>query len=102
MSIKNLIRWYVCPKYVSEATPQPYREWLHAINDMLDEEVDESQYHRAEIQKLFASIQRDHMSPEERARMSEEYHLEELQQAALEEEKRAIAAALLQQGVSFY
>lgn len=95
---------YLCPKYVTEATPQPYREWLQAINDTLDEEVDESQYHRAEIQKLFASIQRDHLSPEERARMIEEYHQEELQQTTFEEGKRVggleLARALLQKGVS--
>lgn len=23
---------YLCPKYVSDATPEPYREWLRAIN----------------------------------------------------------------------
>ncbi len=91
---------YLCPKYVSEETPQPYREWLEAINDTLDEEVDESLYHRAEIQKLFAAIQSDHISPEERARMIEEYHQEELQEVAVEEGKRTIASALLQQGVA--
>jgi hypothetical protein len=91
---------YLCPKYVSEETPQPYREWLQAINDTLDEEVDESLYQRAEIQKLFTSIQRDHISPAERASMIEEYHQEELQGAALAEGKRSIASALLQQGVA--
>jgi hypothetical protein len=91
---------YLCPKYVSENTPQPYREWLQAINDTLDEEVDESQYRRAEIQKLFESIQRDQISPEERARMIEEYHQDELQHTAVKEEKWAIARALLDKGVN--
>ncbi|WPD22308.1 MAG: hypothetical protein Q3M24_00880 [Candidatus Electrothrix aestuarii] len=59
---------------MSEDTPQPCREWLEAINDTLDEEVDESLYRRAAIQKLFTAIESDHISPEERARMIEEYH----------------------------
>jgi hypothetical protein len=76
---------YLCPKYVTESTPEPYREWLRAIDDTLDEEVDESRYDQRIIQKLFESIRRDHLSPEERARMIEEYHQEELQQTKFEE-----------------
>ncbi len=99
---------YLCPKYVSEKTPEPYREWLRAINDTLDEEVDESQYGEGVIQKMFEAIRRDHLSPEERARMIEEYHQEELQQAKFEEgikegekkEKRLIATNFLQKGVA--
>ncbi|MCI5189610.1 MAG: hypothetical protein D3905_07385 [Candidatus Electrothrix sp. AS4_5] len=95
---------YLCPKYVSEATPEPYREWLRAIDDTLDEEVDESQYSEGIIQKMFEAIRRDHLSPEERARMIEEYHQEELQQAKFEEgrkeEKRLIAKNLLLKGVA--
>ncbi len=95
---------YLCPKYVSETTPEPHREWLQAINDTLDEEVDETQYHRAEIQKLFDYIQRDRISPEERARMIDEYHQEELQTTRFEEgkmaEKITIAEALLKKGVA--
>ena len=99
---------YLCPKYVSEATPEPYREWLRAIDDTLDEEVDESLYGQGVIQKLFESIRRDHLSPEERARMIEEYHQEELQQTKFEEgvkegekkEKLLIAKNLLLKGVA--
>jgi hypothetical protein len=76
---------YLCPKYVTKNTPKPYRKWLQAIDDTLDEEVDESQYPEGIIQKLFESIRRDHLSPEERARMIEEYHQEELQQTKFEE-----------------
>jgi len=78
---------YVCPKYLTTTTPEPYREWLHAIEDTLDEEVDESQYHRPEIQKMFEAIRRDHISPEDRARMIDEYHQEELQTTKFEEGK---------------
>ena len=61
---------------------------MRAINDTLDEEVDESQYPEGVIQKLFESIRRDHLSPEERARMIEEYHQEELQQTKFDEGKQ--------------
>ncbi len=103
---------YLCPKYVTNATPEPYRAWLQAINDTLDEEVDETQYHHAAIQKLFEVIQRDHISPEERARMIDEYHQEELQTTKFEEGKlegtsegklvrqTEIARALLQKGIA--
>lgn len=95
---------YVCPKYLNNTTPEPYREWLRAIQDTLDEEVDESQYHRSEIRKLFEAIQRDHISPDERARMIDEYHQEELQSTKFEEGKLTrqaeIAQALLQKGVA--
>ncbi|WP_417915312.1 PD-(D/E)XK nuclease family transposase, partial [Candidatus Electronema sp. JM] len=64
---------YLCPKYVSEATPEPYREWLLAINDTLDEEVDETQYQQAVIHKLFDLIHRSHISPEDRAKMIRHY-----------------------------
>lgn len=95
---------YLCPKYVTGETPEPYREWLLAINDTLDEEVDETLYHQTAIQKLFEAIRRDHISPEERARMIDEFHLEELQQTKFEEgryiRQREIAAALLREGVA--
>lgn len=68
---------YLCPKYVNAATPAPYREWLQAINDSLDEEVEESQYHLPEIQRIFQYIEQAQISPDERARMIEEYHQQE-------------------------
>ena len=68
---------YLCPKYVSEETPQPCRQWLEAIDDSLDDEVDESRYDNPYIQDIFKLIQRDSISPQEMARMKEEYNLEE-------------------------
>ncbi|MGB5685308.1 MAG: hypothetical protein WBM35_05825, partial [Candidatus Electrothrix sp.] len=90
---------YLCPKYVNDATPEPYREWLLAINDTLDEEVDEKRYSRPEIHKLFDHIQKDRISPAERANMIEEYHQEELQRAQFDEGKLAVAKALLKEGI---
>ncbi|WP_394752883.1 PD-(D/E)XK nuclease family transposase [Crenothrix sp.] len=69
---------YLCPKYVNDNTPKAYREWLAAIQDTLDEEVDESHYHDAMIQKTFDSIEKDGITPTERAAMFEEYNQREL------------------------
>ena len=95
---------YLCPKYADENTPEPCRAWLRAINDTLDEEVDESLYQQSAIQKLFAAIQRSQFSPEERARMIEENHQEELRQTKFEEGmKKAtqrIAERMLRQGIA--
>jgi predicted transposase/invertase (TIGR01784 family) len=64
---------YLCPKYVSDKTPEPYRQWLRAIDDSLDEEVDENDYQQAEIKDIFNSIQKDLTTPQEYARMKDEY-----------------------------
>ncbi len=94
--------WYVCPKYVTDETPEPYREWLLAIQDSLDEEVDETAYHRPEIQQIFELIARDLVSPTERARMKDEYSQELLQQEKFEKvrlaEKQETARKMLAKG----
>lgn len=94
---------YACPKYVTQNTPAPYQEWLKAIDDSLDEEVDETQYHKTEIQQIFNLIARDSISPQERARMKDEYSLELLQQEKSEKarlaEKQEIARKLLAKGI---
>ncbi len=65
---------YLCPKYVNDDTPKAYREWLEAIDDTLDELVDENHYHNAVIQQVFASIEKDGITPDERAVMIDEYN----------------------------
>ncbi len=67
---------YLCPKYVSDTTAEPYREWLNAINDSLDEKVDENNYQRKEIKDIFNLIKQDLTTPQEYARMKDEYSLE--------------------------
>lgn len=69
---------YLCPKYVTDNTPENYREWLQAIEDSLDGTVDETAYQRPEIQKIFGLIEEELISPEERARMKDEYNEEQL------------------------
>ncbi len=70
---------YLCPKYVNDETPEPFRSWLLAIQDTLDGEVDETVYQKAEICKIFDYIEKDSVSPAERAKMFDEHGLEKLQ-----------------------
>ncbi len=69
---------YLCPKYANDKTPEAYREWMDAIQDTLDEEVDETYYHHLAIQKIFTSIEKSSITPKERADMIEEYSRAEL------------------------
>ena len=69
---------YLCPKYLNDETPEAWREWLLAINDSLDEQVDETHYHKPCVQKVFTSIQKNTLTPEDRARMKDEYSEDEL------------------------
>jgi len=76
---------YLCPKYVNEDTPEPYREWLQAINDSLDEQVEETAYQCPAIQRVFELIEQDTISPTERAKMKDEYGFEEIKRGKYEE-----------------
>jgi len=72
---------YICPKYLDKkVTPKRYLEWLEAIEDSLDEQVDESHYTQPEIQHIFNTIEKDQVTPEERARMFDEYNEEQVKQ----------------------
>ena len=64
---------YLCPKYVNDKTPEPFKEWMLAIKDSLDEIVDEKVYQKPEIQEIFNLIEQDQTTPKEYARMKEEY-----------------------------
>jgi hypothetical protein len=93
---------YLCPKYVNEKTPAHYREWLAAINDTLDGEVGESHYQHPQIRHVLELIERDHISPTERARMFDEHGEEELRQEDLQKARRVrdreIAQAMRAEG----
>jgi predicted transposase/invertase (TIGR01784 family) len=106
---------FLCPKYVNAETPEPWREWLLAIDDSLDGQVDETHYHKACVQKILETIRQDSLTPQERARMKDEYSeevwlqdkLEETLQQGLEqgleqgrqEEKEEVALRLLAKGM---
>lgn len=98
---------YLAPHYVVDDTPEPLRQWLLAIKDTLDEQVDETVYTDPLIQQVFDTIESDLVSPTERAKMFEENNQEELRQTQFElgvqqganNEKLAIARNLLQKGL---
>ncbi len=71
---------FLCPKYLNDETPKEYREWLEVIQDSLDEEVDESHYLNPQIQRIFKMIEKDKVTPEERARMFDQHANEEFEQ----------------------
>jgi hypothetical protein len=90
---------YLCPKYVNDNTPAAYKEWLEAIQDTLDEEVDESHYHDLMIKKIFSSIEKDLITPTERAEMFEEYNrrellIKEIKETKVEATKKLLAAGM--------
>ncbi len=76
---------YLCPKYVNENTPLLYQEWMRVIEDSLDNQVDESQYHTIEIQKALVFIEEDGITPDERAKMIEEAYSQKAELRGLEE-----------------
>jgi predicted transposase/invertase (TIGR01784 family) len=68
---------YICPKYLNKnLTPRQCHEWMEAIEDSLDEQIDESHYTRPEIQRIFSLIEPDQITPQERAKMFDEYGYE--------------------------
>jgi hypothetical protein len=76
---------YLCPKYVSDDTPEPFREWLRAIDDSLDEKVEIKDYKRKIIKKIFELIKKDKTSPREYAKMKDEYSDELVKQRKFDE-----------------
>ncbi len=67
---------YLSPKYVTDDTPEVYREWLSAIKESLTGQIEESNYHRPELQTVFDLIAKNLVSPEEKYWMIEEYNFE--------------------------
>ena len=98
---------YLAPHYMAEDTPEPLRQWLRAIEDTLDEEVDETTYADPQILNVFDEIEQDLVSPVERAKMFEENNQEELRQTQFEQglkqgvlnEKLEIARSMLADGM---
>lgn len=68
-----------------EKAPVPHREWMQAIDDSLDKQVDEAKYTNPAIQALFDVIELRHVTPEERARMKEEDNQTEVETQAFKE-----------------
>ena len=72
--------WYLTPKHLTSDIPEPYHQWLRAIGDSLDEQVEESEYQSPAVLKVFDLIERDGLTPTDRARMKDEYSVEEVRQ----------------------
>ncbi len=68
-------------------TPEPCREWMQAIDDSLDEKVDEKEYTNPSIQELFKVIEKEKITPEERARMKDEYNQENAEKRSFKKGK---------------
>jgi len=82
---------YICPKYLNKnLTPRQCHEWMEAIEDSLDEQIDESHYTRPEIQRVFSLIEPDQITPQERAKMFDEYGYEAIKAEMKEEIKAEI------------
>ncbi len=91
---------YLCPKYLNETTPEPYREWMAAINDSLDKTVDETAYHVPEVRQMLDMITVDSISPEEGARIIDENNIELLKQEWRKEKALEIATAMKSSGIT--
>ncbi|MCK5522601.1 MAG: Rpn family recombination-promoting nuclease/putative transposase [Thiomargarita sp.] len=68
-------------------TPEPCREWMQAIDDSLDEKVNEKEYSNPSIQELFKVIEKEKITPEERARMKDEYNQENAEKQSFKKGK---------------
>ena len=76
---------FLCPRYVNKKTPKPLNQWLQAIEDCLDGQVEETDYQHPEILKLFSIIEQSNISAEEEMLLINEYHLEKLKKTQLTE-----------------
>lgn len=75
---------YLSPKHVTPQVPEPYRQWLRLIQDSLDEQAEESCYDKPELRHILELIKVDGLTPQDRARLKDEYALEQ----ALRQEKQ--------------
>jgi predicted transposase/invertase (TIGR01784 family) len=77
---------------------------MRAIQDSLDEQVEEDDYTVAEVRKIFDYIEKDKVSPEERAQMFDEYNEEQLKQDKFEdgikEGIKKMAKKMLREGMN--
>ena len=68
---------YLCPKYLNDKTPKVYREWLMAIEDSMDKEMNRDDYGKEVIQDIITIIETDSVTPQEGAKMIQEFSDEE-------------------------
>ena len=82
---------YLSPKHVTLQVPEPYRQWLQLIQDSLDEQAEESCYNKPELRHVLDLIKVDGLTPQDRARLKDEYALEgALRQEQLKEFEKGL------------
>jgi predicted transposase/invertase (TIGR01784 family) len=79
---------YLCPKYLNDKTPKIYREWLMAIEDSMDKEMNRDDYRKKVIQDIINIIETDSVTPQERAKMIQEFSDEEYLMKMKEKSKK--------------
>jgi len=62
---------FVFTHSIGKNTPKKSSEWMRAIDDSLDEQVNEEDYTNPHIRHLFELIEKNLVTPEERARMKD-------------------------------
>jgi hypothetical protein len=94
---KHQLFFIFTKEYGHPGTPEPCREWMNAIHDTLRERADEDDYDNPLIKQLFQIISKDKTTPEERAKMKEEYSQELVERSAfnkgIEEGARRLRAS---------
>lgn len=95
---------YLSPKQCTHHTPEPYQQWLRLIQDSLDEQIDETHYQKPAIVKALNLIKTDGLTPQDRARLKDEYSLEQSWkkefQKGIEQGKLEVARKLQTQGMA--
>jgi hypothetical protein len=78
--------------------PEEIEEWMKAIDNSLTGTIYEEDYTNPQIQRIFELIEMDNLTPEENARLKDEYYpeksLREAAQAQVEDAQEKIARNL--------
>jgi predicted transposase/invertase (TIGR01784 family) len=90
---------FLCPKYVNKNTPEPLKSWLTLINDSLDGKIEESHYQLAEILKVLSHIEQNEVSPQEKARMIDEYSFDKIKRLEYEKGEHKGVEQGIEQGI---
>ncbi len=91
---------FVVPRMVNEKTPPGTKGWLELVLDSLDGEIDESRYNSPIFERVIDAVKLDNISPVERRVLKDEESWEDTLIDVRQEEKIAIARALISEGLS--
>ena len=95
---------FVVPRMVNDKTPTGIKAWLELVLDSLDGEMDESRYNSPIFEQVIEAVKLDNISPTERRILKDEESWEDTlideNHRGRQEERIAIARALISEGVS--